>query len=86
MIALMQDLADADAIDNFKVSGFHITPGPWQRQVGFIRTERHIDHRVSFDRDGLFVQGAVWYVNPGSKVSPRARAVLSSRRRRHLRA
>ena len=79
MIALMQDLADADvSYGHFTVPSFRLMLGPWQRQVGFIRTERHIDHRVSFDLDGLYVQGAVWYVNPGSKVSPEREAFLAA--------
>ncbi|HVX43482.1 MAG TPA: hypothetical protein VHC49_06340 [Mycobacteriales bacterium] len=71
MIALMQDLADTDALyGNFTVPGLNRTIGPWQRQIGFIRPERNIDQRVSFDLDGLHVQGAGWYFNPGSYTSP----------------
>jgi hypothetical protein len=79
MIALMRDLADADAIyEGFTVPGFHKLPGPWQRQVGFIRPERNIDQRVWFDLDGLYVRGAGWYFNPGSRVSPEREAFLAA--------
>lgn len=70
MIALWKELADADAVyANFTVPGLHKLLQQWQRQVGFVRPERNIDHRVSFDLDGLYVQGAGWYCNPGSYVS-----------------
>jgi hypothetical protein len=70
MIALWQDLADTDvAYAQFTVPGLHKMLQPWQQQVGFVRPERNLDQRVSFDLDGVFVRGAGWYVNPGSYVS-----------------
>jgi hypothetical protein len=63
MIALWQDLAGTDAIyANFTVPGFHRMLGPWQQQVGFIRPERNIDQRTSFDLDGLYIKAAGWYM------------------------
>lgn len=71
MLALMQDLAHIDAAySDFHVPGFRRTLGSWQRQVSFLRAERNIDQRVWLDLDGLFVQGAGWYFDPGSRISP----------------
>jgi hypothetical protein len=79
MIALMQDLADTDAVyAGFTVPGFHKLLEPWQQQVGFVRPERNIDQRVSFDLDGLHVRGAGWYFNPGSYVSPGREGFLAA--------
>jgi Conserved hypothetical protein (DUF2461) len=65
MIALLQDIADADATyDDFSAWGFRIMLWPWQRQVGVVRIERNIELSVSFDLDGLYVQGGGWYFGP----------------------
>jgi hypothetical protein len=65
MIALLQDIADADATyDDFSVWGFRIMLWPWQRQVGVVRIERNIELSVAFDLDGLYVQGGGWYFGP----------------------
>lgn len=79
MIALMQELAPTDPLyEDFTVPGFHAVLGPWQRQVGFLRPERNIDLRVWLDLDGLHVQGAGWYFNPGSYVSPGREGFLAA--------
>lgn len=79
MIALWRDLADTDALyDNFTVPGFHKMLRPWQQQAGFIRPEPNIDQRVSFDLDGLYVQGTGWYGNPGSYHSPGREGFLAA--------
>lgn len=62
MIALLQDVADADVTyDDFSVWGFRIMLWPWQRQCGIVRIERNIELSVTFDLDGLHVNGGGWY-------------------------
>lgn len=79
MVALMRDLAGASTFyERFTVPGFHKELGPWQRQVGFVRPERNLDQRVSFDLDGLSVEGSAWYFNPGSYTSPGREGFVSA--------
>jgi hypothetical protein len=79
MVALMRDLADEDAFyRRFTVHGFHKLAEPWQRQIGFVRPERHVDQRVILDLDGLSVEGSGWYFDPGSYTSPQREAFLAA--------
>jgi hypothetical protein len=65
MIALFQDIADADVTyDDFSVWGFRTMLWPWQRQAGRVRIERNIELGVIFDLDGLHVRGGGWYFGP----------------------
>jgi hypothetical protein len=66
MIALLQDVADADpAYDDFSVWGFGKTVWWWQHQSSAVRIERGIELGVRFDLDGLAVTGNGWFVDPG---------------------
>lgn len=79
MVALMQDLADADACyRKFVVPSLGLTLWPWQRQVGFVRAERNFDQRVWLDLDGMYVEACWWMFNPGSYTSPWREAYMTA--------
>ncbi|WP_020574101.1 DUF2461 family protein [Actinopolymorpha alba] len=64
MVALLQDLADADpAYDDFSVWHYRTMIRAWQHQGTAIRIARHVEIGVGFDLDGLHVQGAWWYAD-----------------------
>jgi hypothetical protein len=61
MIALMQDIADLDpAYDDFFVWGFDKMLWPWQRQRALFLMGDCNQCVVTFDLDGLVVQGLRW--------------------------
>ncbi len=66
MIALLQDLAEADAAhEDFTVEGF-VSPhyGRWQHQFAAIRIARNVTIGLAFDLDGLRLSGNWWPVDP----------------------
>ncbi|HVX45150.1 MAG TPA: DUF2461 family protein [Mycobacteriales bacterium] len=66
MIALLQDLADADeSYDDFTVEGF-VSPhyGRWQHQYAAIRLARNVVIGLAFDLDGLRLRGSWWPADP----------------------
>ena len=66
MIALLQDLADADlSYDDFTVEGF-VSPyyGRWQHQLARIRIARNVTIDLAFDLDGLHLSGLWWPAAP----------------------
>lgn len=67
MIALLDQLAAADErYEDFSVwSPGRETLWGWQRQSAIIRVARKVDFALRFDLDGLWVQGAWWYADPG---------------------
>jgi Conserved hypothetical protein (DUF2461) len=75
MIALLQDVADADpAYDDFSVWGFGKTVWWWQHQSSAVRIERGVELGVRLDVDGLAVAGNGWFVDPGKLQLFRAAA------------
>jgi len=67
MIALLQDLADADeSYDDFTVEGF-VSPyyGRWQHQYATIRIARNVGIGMAFDLDGLHMSGSWWTADAG---------------------
>ena len=66
MIALLQDVADADtAYEDFSVWSFRTLVWFWQHQGALVRIAPRVDISVTFDLDGLQVKGAWWYPLPG---------------------
>lgn len=67
MIALLQDIADADqAYDDFTVSGMGLPQyGRWQHQYATIRIARGVGIGLAFDLDGLRLRGTWWPADPG---------------------
>lgn len=66
MIALLQDLADADeSYEDFTVEGF-VSPyyGRWQHQYARIRIARNVAIGLAFDLDGLRLRGSWWPAGP----------------------
>ncbi len=65
MVALMQDLADADeAYEDFWVWSFgQKRVWDWQHQPAVIRVRRYLELSLSFDLDGLQAQGAWWFAD-----------------------
>ncbi|SDT24927.1 DUF2461 family protein [Microlunatus soli] len=62
MIALLQDLADADDdYDDFTVEGY-VSPyyGRWQHQYATIRIARYVAIDLAFDLDGLRLSARWW--------------------------
>jgi hypothetical protein len=58
MIALLQDVADADeAYDDFSVWGYGNTAWWWQHQCGVVRTPGRLEFGLRFDLDGLDISG-----------------------------
>lgn len=75
MIALLQDVADADPVyDDFSVWGFAKTVWWWQHQSSAVRIERGVELGVRLDVDGLAVTGNGWFVDPGKLQLFRAAA------------
>ncbi|GAB2809570.1 DUF2461 family protein [Streptomyces daliensis] len=73
MIALLSDVADADPrYEDFSVWHYRTNSWWWQHQVGVIRLGRKVEIGLRFDLDGLRVQGAWWYPDPGQVDSFRA--------------
>jgi hypothetical protein len=61
MVALLQDIADTDpAYEEFFVWGFDTMIWPWQRQRGLFLMGKGNQCIVTFDLDGLVVQGHRW--------------------------
>jgi hypothetical protein len=62
MIALLQDVADADAAyEDFSVWSFRTLVWFWQHQGAVVRIAPRVDISLTFDLDGLQVKGAWWY-------------------------
>jgi uncharacterized protein DUF2461 len=75
MIALLQDVADADPVyDDFSVWHYGKTVWWWQHQSGVVRIERGVELGVRFDLDGLAVTGNGWFIDPGMLQLYRAAA------------
>jgi hypothetical protein len=78
MIALLQDVADADpAYEDFSVWGFGKTVWWWQHQCSAVRIERGVELGVRLDVDGLAVTGNGWFVDPGKLQLYRAAAAAA---------
>lgn len=66
MVALLQDVADADpAYEDFSVWSFRTMTWFWQHQGGLVRIAPRVEISLTFDLDGLQVKGAWWYPLPG---------------------
>ncbi|MEU1789547.1 DUF2461 family protein [Streptomyces sparsogenes] len=66
MIALLNDVADADPrYEDFSVWHYRTNSWWWQHQGAVIRLGRKIEIGLRFDLDGLRIQGAWWYPDPG---------------------
>ncbi|MER7645331.1 DUF2461 family protein [Streptomyces sp. NPDC126522] len=86
MIALLNAVADADArYEDFSVWHYRTTSWWWQHQGAVIRLGRKIEIGLRFDLDGLRIQGAWWYPDPG-QVDMFRRAVVSEGSGRELSA
>ncbi|MFL9684609.1 MULTISPECIES: DUF2461 family protein [Streptomyces] len=86
MIALLGDIADADPrYEDFSVWHYRTGSWWWQNQSAVIRLGRKIEIGLRFSLDGLRIQGAWWYPDPGQVDSFR-RAVASERSGRELAA
>lgn len=68
MVELVQAVADIDdAYGDHLVTHYGKTAWWWQHQCALIRIDRCVEVSVRFDLDGLYVQGAWWYADPGQK-------------------
>ncbi len=77
MVALMQDIADADAAyDDFSVWGYGKTPWWWQHQCGIVRRPG-FEIGMRFDLDGLTVSGS-WRYADASSIQRYREAVTGS--------
>lgn len=66
MIALLNDVADVDPrYEDFSVWHYRTNSWWWQHQGAVIRLGRKIEIGLRFDLDGLRIQGAWWYPDPG---------------------
>ncbi len=66
MIALLNDVADTDPrYEDFSVWHYRTNSWWWQHQGAVIRLGRKIEISLRFDLDGLRIQGAWWYPDPG---------------------
>ncbi|MFC7623354.1 DUF2461 family protein [Microlunatus sp. GCM10028923] len=73
MVALLRELAERDqAYADHSVWRYATTVPAWQRQGSAIRLERNVELGISFDLDGLRVQGAWWYAPPEQRDRYRA--------------
>lgn len=64
MIALMNDVADADGTyEDFSVWSYATMAWYWQHQPAVVRIRKFLELSLSFDLDGLHVQGAWWYAD-----------------------
>ncbi|MEV6354067.1 DUF2461 family protein [Streptomyces hydrogenans] len=86
MIDLLNDVADADPrYEDFSVWHYRTGSWWWQNQSAVIRLGRKIEIGLRFSLDGLRIQGAWWYPDPG-QVEAFRRAVASERSGRELAA
>ncbi|REE59003.1 hypothetical protein BX257_1495 [Streptomyces sp. 3212.3] len=66
MIALLNEVADTDPrYEDFSVWHYRTNSWWWQHQGAVIRLGRKIEIGLRFDLDGLRIQGAWWYPDPG---------------------
>ncbi|GGX69353.1 hypothetical protein GCM10010515_41210 [Streptomyces fructofermentans] len=66
MVALLSDVADADPrYEDFSVWHYRTGSWWWQNQSAVIRLGRKVEIGVRFSLDGLRIQGAWWYPDPG---------------------
>ncbi|MGW1774847.1 DUF2461 family protein [Streptomyces sp. NPDC002104] len=66
MIALLNDVADADPrYEDFSVWHYRTNSWWWQNQSAVIRLDRKVEIGLRFSLDGLRIQGAWWYPDPG---------------------
>ncbi|MGZ2356832.1 DUF2461 domain-containing protein [Streptomyces sp. 372A] len=66
MIALLNEVADADPrYDDFSVWHYRTGSWWWQHQSAVIRLGRKVEIGLRFSLDGLWLQAAWWYPDPG---------------------
>ncbi|SCZ16415.1 hypothetical protein SAMN02745898_11723 [Streptomyces sp. 136MFCol5.1] len=66
MIALLNEVADTDPrYEDFSVWHYRTDSWWWQHQAAVIRLGRKIELGLRFSLDGLRIQGAWWYPDPG---------------------
>jgi uncharacterized protein (DUF2461 family) len=66
MIDLLNDLADVDPwYEDFSVWRYASTAYWWQNQCAVVRVARNIEIGFCFNLDGLQIQAAWWYADPG---------------------
>ncbi|MFF3394078.1 DUF2461 family protein [Streptomyces sp. NPDC002669] len=86
MIALLNEVADADPrYEDFSVWHYRTDSWWWQNQGAVIRIGRKVEIGLRFSLDGLRIQGAWWYPDPG-QVDMFRRAVASEGSGRELSA
>ncbi|MFI8930764.1 DUF2461 family protein [Streptomyces sp. NPDC053474] len=86
MIALLHEVADADPrYEDFSVWHYRTDAWWWQHQGAVIRLGRKVEIGLRFDLDGLRIQGAWWYPDPG-QVDAFRKAVAAEGSGRHLAA
>ncbi|MFE7462949.1 DUF2461 family protein [Streptomyces sp. NPDC057499] len=86
MIALLNDIADTDPrYEDFSVWHFRTGSWWWQHQSAVIRLGRKVEIGLRFSLDGLRIQGAWWYPDPG-QVDMFRSAVASENSGRELSA
>lgn len=86
MIALLNGVADADSrYEDFSVWHYGTDSWWWQNQSAVIRLGRKIEIGLRFSLDGLRIQGAWWYPDPG-QVDRFRKAVASEGSGRELSA
>lgn len=86
MIALLNDVADTDPrYEDFSVWHYRTDSWWWQHQGAVIRLGRKIEIGLRFTLDGLRIQGAWWYPDPG-QVDMFRKAVASEGSGRELSA
>ncbi|MEV0095076.1 DUF2461 family protein [Streptomyces sp. NPDC050738] len=86
MIALLNDVADTDSrYEDFSVWHYRTNSWWWQNQSAVIRLGRKIEINLRFSLDGLWIQGAWWYPDPG-QVDAFRKAVASEGSGRELSA
>ncbi|TXS01587.1 DUF2461 family protein [Streptomyces sp. col6] len=86
MIDLLNDVADSDPrYEDFSVWHYRTGSWWWQNQSAVIRLGRKVEIGLRFSLDGLRIQGAWWYPDPG-QVDAFRRAVASEGSGRELSA
>lgn len=86
MIALLNEVADTDPrYEDFSVWHYRTDSWWWQHQGAVIRLGRKIELGLRFSLDGLRIQGAWWYPDPG-QVDMFRKAVASEGSGRELSA
>ncbi|MGA6228200.1 DUF2461 family protein [Streptomyces umbrinus] len=86
MIALLNEVADTDPrYEDFSVWHYRTNSWWWQNQSAVIRLGRKIEIGLRFSLDGLRIQGAWWYPDPG-QVDMFRKAVASEGSGRELSA